>query len=466
MDLLLTHGYFLHEDPKELQIMKPYAPLGILYLSSHLRRAGFDVEVYDSTFGSREELLRILDEGPPSVIGIYGTLMTRQSVLRIAAAAGERGWRVVLGGPEPPSYAREYLQAGADVVVEGEGERTLEDLLSAWQGGDRESLERVAGIHFQRDDGSLAYSGARELMPDLDAQPLPDRERIDMEQYVRVWRNHHGKGSVSLITSRGCPYHCRWCSHSTFGKTHRRRSVENVADEVEWILDRYDPDMLWIADDVFTIHTGWTLQYAEELDRRGIRIPFECITRADRVNPQIADALARMGCFRVWIGSESGSQRVLDAMERGVTVEQVQQAVELARQRGIETGMFLMWGYSGEELSDIEATVEHVKACRPDVFLTTVSYPIKGTPYHDEVSDRLVSLNGWANTSDRELKIQGRRSPGYYGFADELLRGEAKLQQLREESDGGAESPDVREIKIQIAAARRGLQKTAHEVEA
>ena len=466
MDLLLTHGYFLSEDPKELQIMKPYAPLGILYLSSHLRHAGFGVEVYDSTFGSREELLRILDEGPPAVIGIYGTLMTRQSVLQIAAAARERGWTVVLGGPEPSNYAREYLVAGADVVVEGEGERTLEELLPALGSRDRESLERVAGIHFRGDDASLAYTGGRELIADLDAQPLPDRDRIDIEQYVRVWREHHGKGSVSVITSRGCPYDCRWCSHSTFGKTHRRRSVQNVADEVEWILDRYDPDMLWMADDVFTIHTGWTLAYAEELERRGIHIPFECITRADRMNPKIADALARLGCFRVWIGSESGSQRVLDAMDRGVTIEQVHEAVELSRQRGIETGMFLMWGYEGEDLSDIDATVEHVKACRPDVFLTTVSYPIKGTPYYDEVSDRLVRLNGWGKTTDRELKIQGRHSRGYYGFADELLRTEVRLQQLREEGDGAAESPDIGEVKIQIAAARRGLQETAHEVEA
>ena len=466
MDLLLTHGYFLSEDPKELQIMKPYAPLGILYLSSHLRRAGFDVEVYDSTFGSREELLRILDEGPPGVI--WNLRHADDAAERLADRRGCKGAWVDRGSWWAGAFElrAEYLEAGADVVVEGEGEQTMEELLLALRSHDRKSLERVAGVHFRGDDGPLAYTGGRELIADLDAQPLPDRERIDIQQYVRVWREHHGKGSVSVITSRGCPYHCRWCSHSTFGKTHRRRSVANVADEVEWILDRYDPDMLWMADDVFTIHTGWTLQYAEELERRGIRIPFECITRADRVNPKIADALARMGCFRVWIGSESGSQRVLDAMERGVTIDQVHDAVELSRQRGIETGMFLMWGYKGEELSDIEATVDHVKACRPDVFLTTVSYPIKGTPYHDEVSDRLVIPNGWGKTTDRELKIQGRHSRSYYGFADELLRSEVRLQQLREESDGAAESPDIRGVKIQIAAARRGLQETAHEVEA
>lgn len=445
MDLLLTHGYFLYEDPKELQIMKPYAPLGILYLSSHLRAKGFEVEVYDSTFGSREELFRILAAGPPAILGIGGNLMTRLAVLDILAAAKAAGWKVILGGPEPASYPAEYLQSGADVIVEGEAELTLEELLPALRSG---SIERIPGIVFQRRDGSMARTPARQLIPNLDTQPWPDRQRVDIPRYLRVWRERHGAGSVSVITARGCPYHCAWCSHSTFGKTHRRRSARAVVDEVEWILDTYSPEMLWMADDVFTIHHGWMLEYAAEMKRRGLRIPFECITRADRLNSQMAEVLAELGCYRVWIGSESGSQRILDAMQRGVTVEQVRQAVALCRSSGIQTGMFLMFGYDGEELSDIEATVEHVKACLPDVFLTTVSYPIKGTPYYDAVAPRLVSVRDWAHTADRELKIAGRHSRRYYQFADQLLKSEVA-------HDHG-----------QAEAARQGLRETFHEVEA
>ena len=449
MDLLLTHGYFLNEDPKELQIMKPYAPLGLLYLSSHLRARGFDVEVYDSTFGSKDELLRILSGGPPAARGIAGNLMTRRSVIVIARAARAAGWKVILGGPEPASYPAEYLRAGADVIVEGEAELTLQELLPALRGG---SLERVNGILFRRPDGVLARTPPRGLIPDLDAQPWPDRERIDIPRYLRAWRERHGAGSVSVITARGCPYHCAWCSHSTFGKTHRRRSPRAVADEVEWILDRYAPEMLWIADDVFTIHQGWLFEYAAEMKRRGLRVPFECITRADRVNGRVAAALAELGCFRVWIGSESGSQRVLDAMRRDVTVAQVRDAVSLCRAGGIQTGMFLMFGYEGEELSDIEATVEHVKACLPDVFLTTVSYPIKGTPYYDAVAPRLTTLEDWARGGDRDLKIAGRHSRRYYQFADQLLKRE--VARARTGADDGVEE------------ARRGLRDTFHEVEA
>ena len=461
MDLLLTHGYFLYEDPKELPIMKPYVPLGILYVSSHLRRKGFDVEIYDSTFGSRRALLGILEMGPPSVIGIGGNLMTRRNVVEIAAAARGAGWTVVLGGPEPSNYPREYLEAGADVIVEGEAEITMEELLRVVRSGDDSALERVNGIYFRRRDGSVAHTPPRALIPDLDAQPWPDRERVDVEQYLKVWREHHGVGSVSVITARGCPYHCRWCSHSTFGKTHRRRSPQNVADEVEWILERYHPEMLWMADDVFTIHHGWILQYAEEMKRRGLRIPFECITRADRLNSRMAGALAELGCLRVWIGSESGSQRILDAMERGVTVEQVQQAIRLCRERGIQTGMFLMWGYEGEEVSDIAATIEHVKKCAPDVFLTTVSYPIKGTPYYDEVTPRLVRIEDWASNTDRELQITGRHSKRYYQFADQWLKGEVALSKLN-----GGDPARVAELRSQVEAARRGLEETFREVEA
>jgi radical SAM superfamily enzyme YgiQ (UPF0313 family) len=223
-----------------------------------------------------------------------------------------------------------------------------------------------------------------------------------------------------------------------------------VADEAEWIAERYQPDMFWYADDVFTIHPGWTLRYAGELKRRGFRMPFECITRADRMSAPVLDTLAEMGCFRVWVGSESGSQKVLDAMERGVRVEQVQAAVALAKSRGIEAGMFLMWGYEGEEIDDIEATVDHVKACRPDVFLTTVSYPIKGTAYFENVRDRLVRIGEWAESTDRDWRVRGRHSRRFFQFADELLRTSMER------------SPDAG----RVAAARAGLRATFAEVEA
>lgn len=465
MDLLLTHGYFLNEDPKELQIMKPYVPLGILYLTSHLRARNFSVEVFDSTFSSREELSNLLVSVEPAVLGIYANLMTRSSVLRILKLAKETGWRTVVGGPEPASYVEEYLAAGADVVVIGEGETTMEELLPILRGGSLQGLDRVLGIAFSGEDGKMRQTAPRPLIPDIDQQPWPSRESVSIERYLKTWREHHQTGSVSIITARGCPYHCRWCSHSVYGKTHRRRKPVSVVDELEWILQRYNPDMLWIADDVFTIHHGWLAQFAGEMKRRGIRVPFECISRADRVNPQVADLMSSLGCFRIWIGSESGSQRILDAMERGVTVEEVQKAVELCRSRGIQTGMFLMWGYEGEELADIEATIQHVKRTRPDTFFTTVSYPIRGTPYFEEVADRVTASTAWAEGSDRDFRIRGRHSRSFYRSADQLLRAEVELESLSGSTTPGADSR-LTELREKIAQAREDLRIAFSETEA
>jgi radical SAM superfamily enzyme YgiQ (UPF0313 family) len=464
MELLLTHGYFLYEDPKELQVMKPYPPLGILYICAHLRNKGFHVEVFDSTFSSRRQLFELIKQGPPSVLGVYANLMTRSNVVEILRYAKDAGWQTIVGGPEPGAYIEEYLDAGADIVVIGEGEITLEELLPALGANSPDALERVAGIAFRSLEGDIVQTRPRDQIRDITRQPWPARESIDMDRYVSVWREHHGMGSVSLITSRGCPYHCRWCSHQVFGKTHRRRTPESVADELAWLNERYRPDMAWMADDVFTIHHGWLFQYASELKRRGLKLPFECISRADRLNPQVVRTLAEMGCFRVWIGSESGSQRILDSMERGVTVEQVQSAVGLCRSNGIQTGMFLMWGYEGEELEDIEATIQLVKDTDPDIFFTTVAYPIKGTPYSSQVADRLESLKSWSVGSDRDVRIRGRHSRGFYALADQLLRSEVELERTRRKTD--IEAAVVRELQNRIAASRTGLHAASPEVEA
>jgi anaerobic magnesium-protoporphyrin IX monomethyl ester cyclase len=462
-DLLLTHGYFLSEDPKELQIRKPYVPLGILYICSHLRSKGFAVEVFDSTFSTKQELIRHLQTEKPSILGVYANLITRKNVVEILRVARDAGWRTIVGGPEPGAYVREYLEAGAEVVVLGEGELTMEELLPALRATSTPALGNIRGIAFLAEDGSVHQTAPRPQIANLDDQPWPARDAIDVSRYVHTWREAHGHGSLSFITARGCPYHCRWCSHQVFGQTHRRRSPRAVVDEVEWLVSTYQPDMVWIADDVFTIHHGWLREYSAEMHRRGLRIPFECISRADRLNEEMTGLLAGLGCFRLWIGSESGSQRILDAMDRGVRVEQVQSAVELCKSNGIQTGMFLMWGYEGEELPDIEATIEHVKRSDPDIFLTTVSYPIKGTPYYQRIADSLVQLNPWSVTTDREIVIRGRRSRRFYDYADQLLRDEVQLARLHRDGRTGSSEE---ELRLRIRTGRESLYSTAAEVEA
>jgi radical SAM superfamily enzyme YgiQ (UPF0313 family) len=430
-DILLTHGYFLADDEKERQIMKPYPPLGLLYLSAFLKTRGYTVDVFDSTFEERSRLTDRLARESGGVVGIYTNLMTRGSVLDIVGVAKRHGWTVILGGPESANYIAEYLGSGADVVVIGEGELALTELLPELARGGRHKLHAVQGIAFRDESGVAVRTADRVKVKDLDSLPFPDREAIDHQLYLDAWKKHHGASSINLITARGCPYRCNWCSHAVYGYTHRRRSPENVADEAQAIVERYDPDQLWYADDVFTISHPWLAAYASELERRQIHRPFETITRADRLQTaESVQLLKRLGCYRIWIGSESGSQRILDAMQRGVSVEQVRQSIELAHAHGIQVGMFLMWGYEGEEIEDIAATVEHVKVSKPDVFFTTVSYPIKGTGYFDKVRDKVALPIAWERASDRDYVVAGRRGKDYYKLADQWLRSEVEAARI------------------------------------
>jgi radical SAM superfamily enzyme YgiQ (UPF0313 family) len=351
----------------------------------------------------------------------------------------------------------EYLSRGADVIVFGEGEVTLLELLPVLDTVGPRRLHDVQGIAFNDEEGAVVRTPARAMVQSLDSLPLPNREAIDHEKYLDVWKRHHGASSINLITARGCPYKCNWCSHAVYGHSHRRRSPSGVADEMQLIIERYDPDQVWYADDVFTISHPWLRSYAEELEARKIYRPFETITRADRLQtPESVELLKRLGCYRIWIGSESGSQKILDAMQRGVSVEQVQRSVKLAQDQGIQVGMFLMWGYEGEEIEDIEATVSHVRRSNPDVYFTTVTYPIKGTGYFEKIRDKIESPPDWDSASDRDYVIRGRYDKKYYRLADEWLHSEVEASRIDGDDPGRAQL-----LRDKARAARAQMQKWA-----
>jgi anaerobic magnesium-protoporphyrin IX monomethyl ester cyclase len=310
------------------------------------------------------------------------------------------------------------------------------------------------------DDGRPVSTAARPQIEDLDAQPFPDRAAIDLEQYLRTWQMHHGVRSVSLITARGCPYTCAWCSHSVYGRTHRRRSPENVADEIATIREGYRPDQLWYADDVFTINFKWLERFAAELKRRKLDYPFETITREDRLNEGIVRTLGEMGCYRLWIGAESGSQRILDGMDRRTDVTRMREMIALVKRYGIRAGTFIMVGYDGETWDDINATADHIRGAAPDDVLTTLSYPIKGTPYHDVVANRVIALKNWEEGSDRDLTIRGRNSRRFYGHAQRWLRAEAELARA-----GDASWRKRVKAKAASAVSRMGMYATRSEFE-
>jgi anaerobic magnesium-protoporphyrin IX monomethyl ester cyclase len=463
MDILLVHSYCLDEDPHERAIMKPYPPLGILYICSHLKAKGFAVQVFDSTFSTLQRFEEFVLRERPPVVGFYANLMTRPNVIRSLAFCKAQGCTVIVGGPDSANYPEEYLNQGADIIVIGEGEQTVEELLPHLARYGPTGMQEICGIVYREGDGQLVTTPARTYLANLDLQPNPDRSAIDINTYVSAWREHHGMGSVSLITARGCPYKCAWCSHAVYGYTHRRRSPEHVADELQMILDTYNPDMVWYADDVFTIHKSWFFRYADELRRRGIRIPFETISREDRLNEDIVRTLAEIGCYRIWVGAESGSQNVLDAMNRRTRATRVEEVVHLLQRYGIEAGMFIMLGYDGEEMQDLQETVDLLKRSNPNLFLTTVAYPIKNTPYYKKVHEKVIPLKSWTEGSDRDFTVDGRHSRRFYQMATRWMVNEVTLHQ--EKNRDRPDYPRMAKALVNSKIGRAGMLLTEREVE-
>jgi anaerobic magnesium-protoporphyrin IX monomethyl ester cyclase len=426
MKILLTHGYFLEEDAKERQIMKPYPPLGLLYVSAFLEAGGFPNEVFDSTFASFAQLTSHLEEMQPDLIGVYVNLMTRPNVLRLIRHIRQhphlREAYIVLGGPEVRHHRDRLLQAGADAIVLGEGEETTLELARRLQRSGARAMRQgaaagLAGAAVVDAAGAVTEGAARPLRKDLDSLPLPARDKIDLDRYFVAWKSRHGESAVSVSTMRGCPYTCRWCSRAVYGQSYRRRSPAAVADELEALQRKYTFDTVWFVDDVFTVSHRWLKAFRDEVLRRRLVIRYECITRSDRLDAVSLQWLKESGCFRVWIGAESGSQNVIDAMDRRVDVQQVRDMIRAAREQGLQAGTFIMLGYPGETEHDIEATIRHLVESDPDLYTITVAYPIRGTPLFEEVEGRLLQQLPWETATDRDLDFRRTYPRRYYDYA-------------------------------------------------
>lgn len=417
--IFLSHGYFLQNDLREQQIMKPYAPLGILYISAWLEKHAIEHRVYDSTFASPEQQWTEIRELQPDIIALYVNLMTRKNIVelisRIKAQPELSHTRIILGGPEVRNNAAQFLKHGADYLVVGEGEVTFLELIRCLQTS-REPFH-VTGLHYRNAVGEIIQTGEREKIKEMDILPFPNRKTIDMQRYMDTWKTHHGKSAISISTMRGCPYTCKWCSRAVYGLSYRRRSPEKVVEEMLHICNTYQPDTLWFVDDVFTISHKWLATFARLVEEKGVRIPFECITRADRMHAEVIQLLKKAGCYRVWIGAESGSQRVIDAMDRRVDVQQVQAMIRMSRAYGLEAGTFIMLGYPGEDESDIVATTDHLIAALPNHYTITTAYPIRGTELFTEIEAALTETPAWEISSDRDIRFKRTYPEAYYPYA-------------------------------------------------
>lgn len=418
MSIVLTHAYYLSTDPKEHKIMKPYPPLGLLYISSYLERYAVENYVFDTTFSSKEKQLQFIQSKKPDVVAIYANLMTKVEVIeliKILSTDAVYGFpKIVLGGPDVTYNTTNYLQSGAQYIVIGEGEETLYELYLAIK--NKTEINTVSGIAYM-DHEKVIKTPARVKMKDLSVLPLPNRKAIDMQLYLKTWKNNHGQSSMTVSTQRGCPYTCKWCSTAVYGQSYRRRPAKLVAQELAMLKDAYNPDTIWFVDDVFTVSHKWLAEFHKEVIQQDAIIPFECITRAERLNDQVLQQLKEAGCYRIWIGAESGSQKIVDAMDRRVKVETVREAIQKTNKLGMETGTFIMVGYPGEDEKDIAETIHHLKVANPTHFTITVAYPIKGTSLYNEIENDITIQPDWNTSTDRDIDFKRTYHRKFYDYA-------------------------------------------------
>jgi len=436
MKILLTHGYFLQEDPREQLIMRPYPPLGILYISAYLEEHGYENEVFDSTFSNIETLKEYILKERPGIIGIYTNLMTKLNVLKIIsfvrATPSLQHLKIILGGPEVRNHKEKFLEYGADVIVFGEGEETMMELVQSFASSSTPGLHSIPGIAF-KEEGTVVVMPERLLIKDVNQLSFPNRKKINLQLYFDVWKQKHGISMVNVNTMRGCPYSCKWCSRAVYGASYRRRNPKLVVDEIEWLKENYRFDMIWFVDDVFTINHRWLREFVQEVNERNMIVPYEIITRSDRVNTDVLQLLKDSGCARVWIGAESGSQKIIDAMDRRVQVEQVREIIKQVKAFGMEAGTFIMLGYPGENETDIKETLAHLKYSDPDQYTITVAYPIKGTPLYSQVENIFTEALPWESSTDRDIDFKRTYKRAYYSHAVQWINYEMMYNKKKKE---------------------------------
>ena len=465
--VLLGQSYFLQFDPKLWRAMQPYPPLGSLYAAALLREAGHDVRFFDAMLApSTAEWARLLREAKPAVALLFEdnfNYLSKMCLLRMRDAAFEmidaakaQGCVTVVCGPDVTDHARDYLARGADFAVVGEGDATILELIGAVDEG-RDDFESIAGLIYRGAHGEIVSTGARPALRELDALPPPARDLLDIESYRAAWQRH-GRFSMNLVTSRGCPFHCNWCAKPIWGQRYNSRSPAAVVAEIE-SLRAVGADHLWFVDDILGIKPGWLAEFADLIEAAGLRTPFKCLSRADLLlRPGEIDALRRAGCETVWIGAESGAQSVLDAMEKGTTVDQIRAAASGLRAAGIRCAFFLQFGYPGETWDEIEATRRLVRECDPDDIGMSVSYPLPGTPFYERVKDSMSGSANWVDSQEMPMLYEGAYPTPFYHRLHEALHAEFRL---RKATRGAGVAPTT--LRLLRRGAARGALSLAKD---
>lgn len=450
MKILFSHSYFLRFDPKQWATGQPYAPLGTLYAAAFTRANGYNVQFFDTMFAKQpEEVIPHLEKTTPDFFVIYDdgfnylTKMCltnmREAAFKMIRFAKERGCTVIVSSSDSTDRYEMYLNEGADFILMGEAELTLLELVNAYSNvvGCPDSYRdnhgnhgapagvltdrnlnsdhfNIEGLAFKHNN-AVVKTARRPVLKDLDSLPNPAWDLVDMEPYRNMWLKHAGYFSMNMGTTRGCPFKCNWCAKPIYGNRYNSRSPENVIAELLMLKKKFQFDHIWFCDDIFGLKPGWVNAFANLVEQHNLHFTFKMQGRVDLLLQEnnIKD-LARAGCANIWMGAESGSQKILDAMEKGTTVQQIYEATRLLKKNGIKPSFFIQFGYPGESRSDIEKTISMINELLPHEIGISVSYPLPGTVFFEKVKDQLTEKANWTDSDELALMFRNTYQPAFY----------------------------------------------------
>ncbi|HET9825581.1 MAG TPA: radical SAM protein [Chitinophagaceae bacterium] len=437
--ILFTHSYFLRFDPKQWSTGQPYAPLGTLYAASLMRENGYEVSFYDTMFAEKaESTLGVIEKYKPEFFVIYDdgfnylTKMCltnmRQAAFDMMKLAKQNGCTVIVSSSDSTDHFEQYLDEGADIILIGEAETTLLELVNALSSKKKE-LVSIPGIAFKQMN-AVTKTARRAVIKDLDSLPFPAWDLIDMEPYRKMWTKHKGYFSMNMATTRGCPFKCNWCAKPIYGNRYNSRSPENVVAELKILKEKFRFDHIWFCDDIFGLKPGWVHLFADLIQKEKLNFRFKIQARADLLlQEEYIKDLARAGCENVWMGAESGSQKILDAMDKGITVTQVREATSMLKKHGIYPSLFIQFGYLGETKDDIKKTIRMINELLPYEIGISVSYPLPGTLFYEKVKADLKEKTNWADSDELALMFRNTYQPIFYKKLHRYVHHEFRKQQ-------------------------------------
>lgn len=423
MKVLITHSYFYQMDPKQWNNRTPYPPLATITAFSHLKQYVQDLHFYDVALDpDTQGCIETMDKLLPNIVVFYEdgfNYLTKMCLTNMRLAcfdmikhAKEQGATVIVSSSDATDHYKDYHEKGADFIIHGEGEITLQEVVQAIQIG--EDPSNVAGISYLKDCKAIKTT-ARQNLKDLDVLPIADWTQINIERYRSIWSQGKFPFTLNIATTRGCPFKCNWCAKPIYGNRYNSRTPKHVLEELSLLNRTYGVNHFWMADDIFGLKPGWVHDFNELIQEEGLKIKYKIQSRADLLlKDETIDELASSGLEEVWIGAESGSQKILDAMDKGTTLEQIKSSTQLLQEKGVRVAYFLQFGYLGETQEDINATLKMVNDNRPDDIGISVSYPLPGTPFYTTVLDQMGEKQNWKDSDDLDLMYQGSFSSAYY----------------------------------------------------